>query len=243
MMDDEICYSKMKNKKTIQGIFAIVFALFLTATLTMRIIYVFTICTRVLPAWFVFYRFTYLTNYLVIVYLFLFGISHISKKLEKLKKITTHSAVLIALAFYCSILFFYFFIAISSGMIVFEGYSFLHHVPRRIFTYILTPIIIWIFFFIIKRNPDEIKQNKIKTILVTLAFPVTFFLLNMIIGHMVTYGANYPAFAYEFLSPAFHSWWLFTLAVFAAIAVFSLLTYLLIFLNNKIKKRQQKDKT
>jgi len=97
----------------------------------------------------------------------------------------------------------------------------------------------WFFFLTIKRESVLKRQSKFEAPLIILIFPTVFFMLNMIIGHTVTYGEEIPAFAYAALNPTYlNMLWLFILFIFVAIAMFGLVAYMLLLLNNKITSKQ-----
>jgi len=218
------------NKKRL-GAFALIYSVLLLAVLVIRIVYVYTICDRIVPNWFIFYRFTYLTNGFVLIWLVVFGVCCLSKRVFWIEGYIIKRWLIVSLMLYSALLFIYFIIGVSIGGIAFygDGLRFAFNVLRRLFTYVFTPVIMCICFFVLRkgnrgRETDrEINaESKIRIALIALVFPVMYFAINMIIGHTVYYGEGIGAFAYEALDPALYVWWLFAAGVvFALIVLFA----------------------
>jgi len=226
----------MRKKRP--GFFALTYAVLLFLILIIRIVYVYTVCDRILPDWFVFYRFTYLTNYIVLAWLVVFSICCLSKKELNIEKILTKRCVSVSLALYTFLLFIYFIAGVIGGIIAFdgEGARLVFNILRRLFTYVFTPIVMWVCIFALKKNEIK-KENKIKNSLIALIFPLVYFILNMVVGHTVYYGGGIRAFAYEVFDPSLYSWRLFVLGI-ALTAV--LLFFVAVLINAIFEKIESK---
>jgi len=140
--------------------------------------------------WVFFYMFTNQSNFLVLIWLTMFGISAFVE--TPFKKFITNRTVIVAVTVYISITFF----IVAT---VLEPFYLGQFDPvAGYITHFSTPIVMWFYFFAVKGNGSM----KLRQAFYTLIYPLIFLVLNLIIGATVLYLDGSRAYAYNFINPA-----------------------------------------
>lgn len=201
-----------KKRDLFLGYLAIIFSI----TLTFILINNFS--ARSAEKWRFFYAFTQQSNIIVLVWLVLFGIHAFTKKLSFVR----NRVLMTAITVYISIT--YLIVALvlnpiysgSWNPLVSGSEFWLHH---------LTPVVMWIYYFLVK---GEGKLNIVNSLL-TLSYPLLYFFINLIIGATLTYQDGSKAYAYFFINPDTYkgSYLILMLVMLGLLLVFSGFTFLL----------------
>ena len=205
----------VKNKKELfLGYFALIYAI------TLLFILINSFGSRTEDHWRFFYAFTQQSNILVLLWLVLFGLSAFGVK--KLDTFVRNRVLMTGLTVYISITYFIVALVLNpiyKGMfnpVSNGGELWLHH---------LSPIITWIFFFLVKG------EGKItnKSAFLTLVYPILYVIANLIIGETVKYADGTRAYAYDFISPHSYgnNYFIFILVILTLLAIFSTFAVLL----------------
>lgn len=206
--------------KLFKGYMAIIYAMILLFFLVSN----FTARTE--EQWRFFYAFTQQSNIIVLIWLILFGIN--TFKPTKFNFVR-NKTLMVAITVYISITFFIVAFVLDP---FFAGKFQPAKSTGELILHNLTPIVMWIYFFIVK---GEGELNIKKTPLV-LIYPLAYVVLNLVVGGTVKYLDGTSAYAYGFINPASYggNYFLFIGALLGLILIFSLFSILLSKLKNKI---------
>lgn len=213
-----------KKQTLFLGYIAIIYAMFLLLNL------VSDYCGREVEHWRFFYAFTQQSNILVMLWLFLLGIDCFHTLPRPLHKIIQNQVIITALAVYISITFFIVAFVLNP---VFSGAwdplssssEFLHHN--------LTPIIMWLYFFLIKGEGGL----KLRNALLILIYPIIYVGANLLIGANVHYLSGEAAYAYNFINPnKYTNVFIYICVILGLILIFSIFGVLLIKLKKYVEK-------
>lgn len=142
--------------------------------------------------WEFFYKFTYQSNIIVLIWLVLFGLTVFFK--TPFEKFIRNKNTIISITVYISIT--YFIVALVLEPIYKGAFNPVSD-AGELWTHHLTPIVMWFMYFLVKgTGTSTIKQS-----LVSLIYPIIYFIANLIIGATVNYANGKPAYAYDFISP------------------------------------------
>lgn len=196
-------------------------------SITLLFVLISNYTARTAEHWRFFYAFTQQSNILVLIWLLLFGISTFVK--VPYEKIIRNKTLMISLTVYISIT--YFIVALVLDPIYLGKFNptssaselWLHH---------LTPIFMWIIFFLVPANSETTKKKA----LLSLIYPLIYVVLNLIIGSTVTYLDGSKAYAYGFINPNSYNgnYFILLIVILGLLGVFSLFTLGLLKLKNKI---------
>lgn len=210
----------MKKNELFLGYFAFIFSL------TLLFILVNSFGGRTEDHWRFFYAFTQQSNILVLLWLIGFGLSAFGvKRFDFVRS----KILMTALTVYISITYFIVALVLTpiyNGMfnpVSNGGELWLHH---------LSPIIMWLYFFLVKGKGTL----SIKNALLTLIYPIVYVIVNLILGATVLYADGTAAYAYGFIDPNSYgnNYLIFGLVILGLLIVFSLFTVMLTKLKNYI---------
>ena len=203
------------KRETLVAFVALIYASFLIAMLSFHFSVYFRghYGTVVYEPWTFFYYFTFQTNITVAIWLFAFAMVTFSGSNSRFARFVKHPIFIGSLVLYVTILFIYAMVFLLSNLIE-DGFNSTRN-GFAIFTYLLTPITVWVIFLCEKNGPysklkcaRHYKKPKILGSLHSrriiqsknrmakplrfrdtvwfLVYPTLYFGLNTIIGHTVT---------------------------------------------------------
>lgn len=183
----------MKNKKNMfLGYVALIYSVYLLFVLISNF------SARTEEHWRFFYAFTQQSNILCMIWLFLFGIS--SFKQGELYKKLTNNTLMTSLTVYISITFFIVLFILDP---VYQGIWNPLKSTSELFLHQLTPVMMWIYYFLIKGN-GTMNYKKMMYILI---YPLLYFGANLWIGGNYNYLDGSAAYAYNFANPNNYGNW------------------------------------
>lgn len=203
-----------KRRDLLLGYFAFIFAI------TLLFVLINSLTGRTEDHWRFIYAFTQQSNILVLIWLVLFGLSAFGVK--KLDGFVRNRIIMTALAVYISIT--YFIVALVLDPVYAGAFNpvkdggelWLHH---------LSPIVVWIFFFLVEGKGSITKKQSF----LTLIYPLLYVIVNLFIGANVLYANGDKAYAYDFISPHTYgnNYFIFLIVILVLLAIFSLFAILL----------------
>lgn len=188
-------------------------------------------CGIIQENWFFFYAFTNQSNIMVLLWLIGYGLcGFFNLPIRRF----IHSRILItALTVYISITFF--IVALLLTPIYAGAWQPLSS-SGEFFTHNLTPLVMWIYFFIV---PGEGVLKKKHAVLV-LIYPILYLAANLFLGANVTYLSGRPAYAYDFINPnSYPDLLMFTGVILGLVVIFAVFGFLLIAMKNRIEKTER----
>lgn len=201
----------MKKKDLFLGFSALIYSI------TLLFVLISNFSGRQTEHWRFFYAFTQQSNILVLIWLIMFGISVFVK--TPLEKFVRNKVVMTSLTVYISIT--YFIVALVLDPIYTGAFNpvsssselWLHH---------LTPIVMWIMFFLVKGEG----LLTIKRALASLIYPLIYVVLNLVIGSSVKYLDGSSAYAYGFINPESYggNYLILLVVIIVLLGIFSLFT-------------------
>lgn len=174
-----------KSKKLFLGYIAIIYGFFLLCILVNNF------CGRTEEHWRFFYAFTQQSNIISLIWMLTFGFSAFLS--PKLYRITTNNTLMTAVTVYMSITFFIVLFILDP---VFKGAWNPFKSASELILHDLTPIMMWLFYFLVKGNGTL----KYRNALFILIYPILFLGANLYIGTHFDYLNGKPAFAYDFIN-------------------------------------------
>jgi len=177
---------KLSRKQTTLGTIAVIYATFLTAVLFFHLsIYIKGHYGKVVyEVWVFFYYFTFQVNILTAIWLFSYAITTFSRNTSRFARFIRHPIVITSLTLYVTILFIYASIFVLPKLIS-DGFTYTRN-GFAIFTYLLTPIIVWILFIFENNVQKNVRELRFRDTVWFLVYPTLYFVLNTIIGHTAT---------------------------------------------------------
>lgn len=174
-----------------------------------------------------FYYFTQQSNIIVLIWLFLYGIDCFHRL--PMHKFIHNKTLILALTVYISITF---FVVAFILMPIYTGQWNLLESNTDFFLHGLTPVVMWIYFFIV---PGEGKLSS-KTALPILIYPLLYMIANFFIGANFTFADGEPAYAYLFINPSiFPNIGIFIAFIVVLAGIFYLFALGLVLLKKKIE--------
>lgn len=201
----------MKKKELFLGYIALIYSI------TLLFVLISNFTGKYSEQWRFFYQFTQQSNILVLIWLVLFGVSVFVK--TPFEKFVRNKIVMTSLTVYISIT--YFIVALVLDPVytgAFEPLSssselWLHH---------LTPIMMWIMFFLVKGEGIL----TIKKSLLSLIYPLLYVVLNLIVGSTIKFLDGSSAYAYGFINPESYggNFLILLVVILVLLGIFSLFT-------------------
>jgi len=146
--------------------------------------------------WGFFYMFTNQSNMIMMMWLFLFGITMFTVKDSRIKRFATHPTVVAGITLYISIVF----LVVALVLTPFYRAMYADHLTGVLmFTHLISAVVMFAFFFFVRTGAVQTFKRALVMALLLLVYPLSFLLLNLAIGLPT------GDFAYDFVDPSSYS--------------------------------------
>lgn len=200
-----------KKREMLLGFFALVYSI----TLLFSLVNTFAGYTN--DRWKFFYMFTNQSNILILIWLIMFGLTVFFK--TPFEKFVRNKNTIISLTVYISITYFIVALVLSP---IYRGEFNPVSDGGELWTHNLTAFVMWFMYFLVEgEGTSTIKQS-----LVSLVYPICYFMMNLIIGATVTYTSGKKAYAYGFINPETYggNYFILLIVILILLLIFSLFT-------------------
>lgn len=183
--------------------------------ITLLFILINNFAARTSEHWRFFYAFTQQSNILLLVWFILFTVNAFTDKVNFVK----NRILMTSLTVYISITYFITALVLDP---VYAGAWIPVKSGSELWLHHLSPIIMWIYYFKVKGEGNL----NIKNALLSLIYPLIYFIFNLIIGASFTYLDGTKAYAYNFINPESYggNYFILLLVIVGLLIVFSLFT-------------------
>jgi hypothetical protein len=184
--------------------------------------------------WFLaFYYFTFQSNFFVCIWLFCFSITRFHGKQSRFARFINNRFLMTAITAYITLTFLVVIFVLAP---FFLGYFHSGINGAMLFTHLLTPVVMWIYYFLV----PGVGNLKYRHAWYSLIYPITYVNINLIVGALVTFDEGLgaitglivpggPAYAYGFLNPFTYPYFtVFALALIGLCLIFAGLTAVII---------------
>jgi len=228
----------IKKKEMTLGFLAVIYGTILLLVITSETVYFFK--TDGSDGWFYsLHMFTNQSNFFIAVWFACYGVTRFIGQESKFSKFVCNRILITVITVYITITFLVVAFVLAP---IYKGH-FIHGIDGALlFTHLVTPIVMWIYFFLVQGNGNL----KYRHAWYILAYPICYALVNLLLGAVLrlrntaewlidsesgdwVYIPGEKAYAYDFLNPyCYPNMFLFVLTILGLATFFGLLGMCLI---------------